>query len=381
MILFMSLLPIIATAAQGALGLINRQLDKDTSIDMLRRQTSIANAQADLANERQWEFVHYQDPDAVMRRYMDAGLNPNLIYKQLDGGVPTAPMASTPAADTPHSNLSFDLMDNILKEAQSARLDSASENETAITEKQVASIMAQTNLTGEQANMVVNQSKLFSQQIGYVLEQTSLLSEQKKGQLLDNLYKEDSYKTRLGILESDWKITSSQARNVDEYWSSVILGNKRQAQYYLSSANLNYAQESVAQSLGRLYDAEASYYRNESMATLQGNKLRQYKLDAAARHGGHLNPLGLRAATADLKLSISSSQYQSTVTDLLNRFGSSEHIFNLIESGTRSILNLSETISNLTPKKIFQMNSGPGGVTRSGTSSGPFASPLGSVKP
>lgn len=75
----------------------------------------------------------YESPASQMQRYVEAGLNPNLIYGQQQGSIspPSVPQATTASSDAPH--LSSGMFDSIL---QSKLIDAQVDNLNANTEKQ-----------------------------------------------------------------------------------------------------------------------------------------------------------------------------------------------------------------------------------------------------
>lgn len=101
-----------------------------------RRNERWAREDATTAYERQmdaWRLQNeYNTPKAQMQRLIDAGLNPNLIYSQMDGGaiaMPTPPQAqsASPAPTNIASDLAQPLLDAYLKDAQRRNIEADTE--------------------------------------------------------------------------------------------------------------------------------------------------------------------------------------------------------------------------------------------------------------
>lgn len=154
--------------------------------------------QATTAFERQKELMNlqnkYNDPASQMQRYVDAGLNPNLVY-----GTPNLSAGASPVSTGSPGNAQAPQVDPLLasqianiqadtesKKAQAGKTDAETDNIKQMTPLEVDNAAAQLGYTKEQ-------TKLVTMQIDVQRQTSLLLQEQNLGQHLDNLFKKSTY--------------------------------------------------------------------------------------------------------------------------------------------------------------------------------------------
>lgn len=116
--------------SEALFGKRNEQWAREDATTAYNRQRTL------LAEQRA-----YESPAAQMQRYIDAGLNPNLIYGQQQGSIapPSVPEANTASMNAPTipQNMLGSIMEAQLMKAQIERLNTQNENDTRMTSGQL----------------------------------------------------------------------------------------------------------------------------------------------------------------------------------------------------------------------------------------------------
>lgn len=329
------------TASIGG-SILNYKQTKETNQQMM----DFSRESAEKQQEYSKELLDYNSPSYQMGRILDAGLNPNLAYDNLDTPVPTGAHADTPQLKAPQIDLG---VDDALKVAQINRLNSATDNENEKTQAEIAALYEGNKLKEAQINTLAAQAESLGKSVQEMQARIDLLTAEKKEKLFDLYQKEQLFEPTKQILMNDLKISGIQAENFSKFYAASILLNENQAAYYLSAAKLNHVQEGVAKSLANLY-------RSQTTAFDQENILRSF--DVRTLNGLDENGQQRGINLSMHRLEAKNAKYDTILkqNELLQRFGSKEHIVNLILSGCRAfesvthgLLNISDAVSTWVP--------------------------------
>lgn len=185
--------------------------------------TTAYNRQIDLMNMTR----AYDTPAAQMQRFKDAGLNPNLIYGQMQGGIqpPTAPQSSPSQMVAPQTDpiqlaqtrllnaeaegkeieneKKPDLIDEELKKLQS---------EVGLNNQQVENLKVQYDETKQAIENLRGQLELLQMQAINLGYQNRLTHEKTIGQMLENIFTDRSTEYRIRKLAAETGISEIEAR-------------------------------------------------------------------------------------------------------------------------------------------------------------------------
>ena len=316
-----------------------------------------SHEEAELAHQRSKDLLDYDSPQYEIDRLVKAGLNPNLAYDNLSGGVPTGAKADTPSLRAPSIDVDSGV-DEALKVAQINRLNAAADNESDLTEAQVQNLYKGLDLKDAEIKVLDEQSKVLGQSVIESNARIALYGQKQRETALDNYFKSATMGDRIDSVAEQFKITRTQALWTERYMAASVLGLRSQANMYLSQANLNNVQSQVFRELGSLY------YEQRVNWNLQNQ--RDATVTAAYNQrnipGGF--PLGQLSTAAQLNSLSERYLMVSKQRQLLYQFGTSERVMGLIQGGTSAFKDVADGVSSYLPLKNSVKITSPSGVQR-----------------
>lgn len=261
---------LIGSSLNAGVGLLNTASQIITN-RMDRRAQSEAATTAYNRMIEQWNRENqYNLPKNVMQRYLDAGLNPNLIYGQLGSGLangaPTVPQADAPNHPAPQLTNLTDAIQNRLTMAQARKL----EIESDVMEKKLSpeideiySRIFQNKADAELAQQKVKEVQANVDYIGYMCQDT-YQSMRKK--FLENFITEQTTQNQIDKIAEEYRITKAQADAAVRYWVSMLLN--LDADTYMKNT-----QGVLNGQLKELNHAITSYKQNENYYMFTDNAL------------------------------------------------------------------------------------------------------------
>lgn len=330
---------VIAAIIAGVAGLSATIVNAASTNKTNKESMDFSRESAETAQQHTKELMDYNSPSYQMGRIVDAGLNPNLAYDNLDTPVPTGAQPSQPNlrpmnVETPVSPL---------EAAQIRRLNAATENETDLTDAQVKNLYKGLDLKDAEIDVLFNQAKALGQSIQESQAKIRNLDEHTRGVMFDNMFKERSMEDRIAQVAAERGISETQARYQERYIAATILNLKSQAALYKSQIKLNDKQMEVLSEL-------TNVYHNTAVSVDYQNQLDAYQVKAAGMPSGISNlPIGTASAYRGYFDDLLRSQMIQTQNHLLQKYGDDKEVLNLIESVTRSILNVSNAAGEWVP--------------------------------
>lgn len=233
----------------------------------------------------QWNRENeYNSPKAQMQRYIEAGLNPNLIYA--DGQSGAIGLPTVPQAQSAHNNMTApDIQTNFLQaklaEAQIRRLNTQNDNDTRMTDAQITRFAKQNDLSDweckrAEADIQLTLAKRDEavQGLENMRAQFDILSEEKKALAFQNAFTEATQSLKIeaanaestAIAKTAVALAMAEVLNVKAdtalKWANVGLAKANtslagaQELESRSRSVLNSAQVTVAQEQARLIAAQ-----------------------------------------------------------------------------------------------------------------------------
>lgn len=186
---------IIGAAASIAGSAINNANSAGAADKSFERQKQLMAIQQQYAVENWNRETNYNDPRQQMKRLKDAGLNPNLIYRNGAAGLeapsvaaPTAPAA--PMQATAPGNYGNAITDAVnaavgLANAEKAKAETVGqkiENDFlgSTLEERTRAVALANKYTEEQTKQAVEQTALITQQYGVLVAQQNILSTERQ---------------------------------------------------------------------------------------------------------------------------------------------------------------------------------------------------------
>lgn len=169
----------------------------------------------------------YDTPAAQMQRFREAGLNPNLIYGQMQGGIqpPSAPQSAPSNMVAPQTEPIQLAQTRLLKaEAEAKEIENARKPE--LIDAELQKYASEAKLNNQQVHNLEIQYKETEQAIKNLQKQVEFLElqginlgyqnrlahEKTIGQMLENIYTDRSTETRLKLLASQLDISMAEAK-------------------------------------------------------------------------------------------------------------------------------------------------------------------------
>lgn len=233
-------------------------------------------AQQQAQQSRQWQIEQwnmenaYNSPAAQIQRYIDAGLNPNLIYGQLGNGLNSAP--SVPQGEAVHGRAPFintqmslaSTLQGKLLDAQIERMQTQNENDTKFTDAQINRFAELNNLTEVEVKKATTEIDLVNSQIDENMQaienmkvQWESLSEDVKQKRFETAFLSATQDMRIAganaeqnaIAQTAVALAIAKLLNVNadtaEKWSQVAL-NKQLKNTSNSQMHLNNSHRHIA---------------------------------------------------------------------------------------------------------------------------------------
>lgn len=230
--------------------------------------------QADIAYQRQIDFYNqFQSPDAMVKQYQDAGLNPALMYGK---GASAASPISAPQASGSGGTSQGDLISGILS--------------LVSMKQQIENFKVDRALKGQQKEFMSAQTDLYAKQAKFYEDQWELQKELGQANIA-NIKADTAYKVSQEKL-NDAQIDKTTAETAILHWQELIQRSDSEYRDRLNDALLalrnseNELNESrtantkadTAESKQRLKELEDSY--NDRM-----NQIHSLALEAAEKAG------------------------------------------------------------------------------------------------
>lgn len=233
--------------------------------------------QNDLAYQRQRTLIdeqrNYDSPLSQMQRLMAAGLNPNLIYDQVDASAlqaQNAPNAAGSYAGVAPQIDPLAMSQAALNLASVDRLAVQNENDTKVSDATIRKFASEYNLNVEQARNIFQQTENAKLTHSKIQKEIELLSQDEIAKRLDNYYNSETMANRVKMLANELKISDERAKHIEQTLLSAIAQAYGAAEQSRAIADYN---RQITHSEVRLKDAMASYYRNAANKTLTEQQL------------------------------------------------------------------------------------------------------------
>lgn len=325
------------------------------------RNRQFAASQA--AQARQWQIEQwnmenaYNSPQAQMQRYIDAGLNPNLLYGDVGSGLgaaaPSVPQGETPSGVAPNVSFGADLsqyMQGRLLDAQIENLKSKTENQTIVNEferdKQDAELkqkLKNLGLTDAQidevrSNIEVNAGKIKEMEANtkLLLGESSLIPHRRKRLVLDNAFTSATLQDSIKRFRNECRITESEADNAAKFFMYRALGEYARAEMCLKYGFKAEKDAAVADETAKLMHLDnANWYAQGA----DGRTLRNRYLVGLTEQSTNTGQLvGLQHA-------------------ILQKYGPTKEVMSIINLGCESVESLTHSWNNLFGQ--YQLGNGP----------------------
>lgn len=258
---------LIDTSAQTAGNVISSIIQ----IGENRKNRRFNANQAALAYQRsveQWNRENeYNLPARQMQRYLDAGLNPNLVYGQQNLAAPAAssPQASSGAASTVPINVQGNLLAAKQIEAQNKLAEAQANNINELTPDQKKEIQSRWRLNDQQMNESIARCEQIRQTADLIKSQTAFTDAQTASQWLDNMLKEETFYDNARMIAAQADSAVVEAEYAEALAIQELALMRAQTGVALSQAELNRVNAQVQR-----YEAVIGKYRAaEIKATLK----------------------------------------------------------------------------------------------------------------
>lgn len=240
------------------------------------RNRAFAEQQATTAYERQLELwrmeKQYESPAAQMQRYLQAGLNPNLIYGNVSapGSPAAAPMGN--AANQSAPQLQGDpfgaYLNSELVQAQVKRLEVQNDNDTRMTDAQVVRFAHLNNVSEADVRKAASEIELMQARTDEVRQgienmkvEWESLSEDVKAKRFQNLFTEATLDMRIAGANAEQEAIAKTAVALA---FAKLMNVKADTALKWSNIELNQSQMSVNQSIIRLNNAQSAVAYNQA---------------------------------------------------------------------------------------------------------------------
>lgn len=268
---------LVDTSVQGGSNVISSLIQ----IGENRKNREFNAQQAALAYQRsveQWQRENeYNLPARQMQRYLDAGLNPNLIYGQqnMAAPAPTASQASSSASGTVPLDVQSNLLAAKQVEAQNKLAEAQANNINELTPDQKREIQSRWHLNDQQMSESIARVGQIQATAELLKSQTAFTDAQTAGQWLDNAFNEQTFKDRAQSIAAQAQCDLVEAQYAEALAIQQLLLMKAQTGVALSQAQLNRANEQVAR-----YEAVLGKYRAGEIMACMKYTIAQAKAEA-----------------------------------------------------------------------------------------------------
>lgn len=305
----------------------NRQFAEQQATTAYNRQLSLWNMQ----NE-------YNTPANQVSRIVQAGLNPNLAYGQLQTAGLTAPSVAQGAAynqNDPQLRLN-----NMLAAKQVERLDTENKIDTQRVEQDIKESLSRIGVNDVNADYLAGLTSTIPLSIAQMEASIENMSYQNRSLGYDICMKALTQGTIVEQYATDLKKSKVELENLGGYFTAQILGLKAQARRDYAAANLSKEQAEVAKALANIYGVEYSSAQEDYQRKLQYNK-KYYDSYYQGSNGQYAAPFDW-----SIRAGVASSEYQAKITSLLQRYGDAKEVMSLIHLGTECFQNVANGIGS-----------------------------------
>lgn len=268
-------------AASGAVGSVISGIFQSREN---RKNREFAQQQAQQARQwqiEQWNMENeYNNPTNQMQRYVDAGLNPNLIYGDVGAGLgasaPSVPQGDAVPGTAPQVALSANLngmLQGRLMDAQIKRLETQNDNDTKMTEAQMIRFSYENSVSESEvkraaADIEVAHARCdeIRQGIENMKQQWDILDEQKKQERFQTAFVEATQGMRIQAANAESEAT---VRTAVALAVAQLLNVKADTALKWSQAALAKANVSLAKSQERLNNANMAVARNQAQLIIE----------------------------------------------------------------------------------------------------------------
>lgn len=245
---------VASTGLNWALNEYSRNQQNEFNAAEALKQRNWQSNEATIAYQRQLAMIadqrSYDTAAAQMQRFVDAGLNPDLIYGQMNPGL----MANNPdmaeggyaaSGTAPNYNA---LAEGMLAASQARKNNAEAENIEIENEKKPTLLDKQIELYGAKINATNQEIEVMKADVSRLTEETnklkqSILNLQEEHKILKSTAsmksREDAFDAitwndRLVGFHSDTGIKFQTAKYIGMYYAASILNLNEQAKYYAS---------------------------------------------------------------------------------------------------------------------------------------------------
>lgn len=235
------------------------------------RNRAFAEQQATTAYERQkelWQMEkQYESPAAQMQRYLQAGLNPNLIYGNVSapGSPAAAPMGN--AANQSAPQLQGDPFGSYLQselvQAQIERLNTQNSNDSALTEAKIKELYGDTEPSKANVAYLMASATSARSDAKYTMRRLDLLAQEIDLKKLEVMFSQESYTLRMRDLQATLKVNEETAERIERTLEASIQEMLANATNNVASAKwLDYQRTDLGPKDLAVKDALISYYNS-----------------------------------------------------------------------------------------------------------------------
>lgn len=245
--------------------------------------------QNDLAYQRQRTLIdeqrNYDSPLSQMQRLMAAGLNPNLIYDQVDASAlqaQNAPNAAGSFAGVAPQIDPLSMSQAALNYAQVDRLNTQNNLDTQITDATIKKFAVENNLTEKQARLVYQQTENAKVELSKIKKEIDLLGQDEIARMIDNYYQSSTMDDRIKTIAADRNISEERAKHAEDLVLSAIAQAYGAAEQSQAIAHYN---RQITQAEVSLKNSMASYYSSLSNKTATEGQYVQLQKDLLDYYG------------------------------------------------------------------------------------------------
>lgn len=266
---------LVGQAVNHGASLLSTLIDNLFQRRTTKENREFSREQASTAYARQLAQWHrqnaYDSPSAQMQRFLEAGLNPNLIYSDMNLGNVVQDVATGGNATAPAVRLTDQGMlanQYQLAQAQIRRLDTQNDNDTRMTDSQITRFAHENNLTDVSVRRAAAEIDLISARTASERQQLENLK--VEWATLDEKRQQEHFQTAFIEATQDMRIQGANAEQEAIAKTAVAMAMAQflnvKADTALKWANVSLAKsnEKVNQSQIRLNNANMAVARNQA---------------------------------------------------------------------------------------------------------------------
>lgn len=212
-------------ASQAVFGARNERWAREDATTAFNRQLQLIDSQR-----------AYESPKAQMSRFAEAGLNPNLIYGQLNsfGSPVTAPQAQTASPAAPRFsdiNAMAPLQAQLLQ-AQIRDLNSQSDRRDKLSDAELQKILSEYHLNDEQKKFVTASIGKINDERQNLVQLWQLYDQQKTLNNYEIQKLQKTWQPECDALIAKYQMTQQEAQHFLEYLFAKIANLRAQSNLY-----------------------------------------------------------------------------------------------------------------------------------------------------